>query len=161
MLMTGSGPVDAERAFTRVSRSRTRAALGRWLRREPAESGRLRVYDDATLRPRPAGGIRAIPLEAIRGTLEPGRAIMFDWCFRPAATARSRWERLWLAERRGEVLPPISVIAVDGSYVIRDGHHRVSVARARGASTIHATVEAAWQSAAGQAGRSRVCGWPA
>jgi hypothetical protein len=36
MLMTGSGPFDAERAFTRVSRSRRRAALVRWLRREPA-----------------------------------------------------------------------------------------------------------------------------
>jgi hypothetical protein len=41
------------------------------------------------------------------------------------------------------VLPPISVIAVDGAYVLRDGHHRVSVARARGVVTIDAAIETA------------------
>ena len=39
------------------------------------------------------------------------------------------------------MLPPISVVAVGDSYAIRDGHHRVSVARARGALAIDATVE--------------------
>ena len=77
--------------------------------------------------------IREIPLEAICGTLEPSRATLFDRCFRPAASARRRWERLWVAEQRGAVLPPISVVAVGELYAIRDGHHRVSVARARGA----------------------------
>ena len=41
------------------------------------------------------------------------------------------------------VLPPISVVAIGDAYAIRDGHHRVSVARARGALTIDATVERA------------------
>jgi ParB-like chromosome segregation protein Spo0J len=40
------------------------------------------------------------------------------------------------------VLPPISVVPVEDGYAVRDGHHRVSVARARGALTIDATVEA-------------------
>ena len=31
------------------------------------------------------------------------------------------------------MLPPISVVQVGDAYAIRDGHHRVSVARARGA----------------------------
>ena len=48
---------------------------------------------------------------------------------------------MWLAEHRGAVLPPISVVCVGNGYAIRDGHHRVSVARARGALTIEATVE--------------------
>jgi hypothetical protein len=30
---------------------------------------------------------------------------------------------------------------VDGGYAVRDGHHRVSVARARGALTIDATMD--------------------
>ena len=91
-----------------------------------------------------AGGRRLceIPLAAIRATLEPSRAALFDGCFRPAAAARSRWQRVWLAEHRGAVLPPISVVQVGDSYAIRDGHHRVSVARARGALTIDAVVEA-------------------
>jgi len=40
------------------------------------------------------------------------------------------------------LLPPISVIRIGDSYAVRDGHHRISVARARGALTIDATVEA-------------------
>jgi len=145
MLMTGSGPIDAERAFTKVARARRRATLARRLRREPAARGRLPVYDERTLRSagaQPGRGIREIPLGAIRGTLEPSRATLFDGCFRPAASARHRWQRLWLAEHRGVALPPISVVPVGDSYAVRDGHHRVSVAKARGALTIDATVDA-------------------
>jgi hypothetical protein len=146
MLMTGSGPIDAERAFTRQARSRRLAALASRLRREPAGRDRLPVYDERTLRgayPQPGRGVREIPLSAIRGTLEPSRSRLFDRCFRPAKGARLRWQRIWLAAHRGAVLPPISVVAVGDSYAIRDGHHRVSVAIARGALTIDATVETA------------------
>ena len=66
---------------------------------------------------------------------------MFDGDFRPAGAARTRWERVWLAEQRGQALPPISVARVGGGYAVRDGHHRVSVARARGALTIDATLD--------------------
>ena len=86
-------------------------------------------------------GRREIPLCSIRGTLEPSRAAQFDPDFRPAPIARSRWQRVWLAEERGATLPPISVVAVGDDYVLRDGHHRVSVARARGALTIDAMVD--------------------
>ena len=143
--MTGSDPIDAERAFARATRTRRRAALARRLRREPAERGRLAVYDERKLRrsgTRPHG-IREIPLDAIDGTLEPGKARQFDSAFRPASAASTRWQRLWMAEQRGAVLPPISVVPTDSGYAVRDGHHRVSVARARGAATIDAAVEAA------------------
>ena len=146
MFMTGSGHIDAERAFTMVARSRRRAAIARWLRREPAGRGRLPVYDGRAFRgaaARPRSGVREIPLEAIRGTLEPSRAEQFDRAFRPAASAQRRWQRIWLAEQRGAVLPPISVVPAGDAYAVRDGHHRVSVARARGAVSIDATVDAA------------------
>ena len=84
--------------------------------------------------------MREIPLDAISGTLEPNRASQFDSDFRPASITRSRWERVWLAEQGGKVLPPISVVPVGDGYAIRDGHHRVSVARARGALMINAIV---------------------
>ena len=87
-------------------------------------------------------GVRDIPIAAISGTLEPSRAAMFDRWFRPAPGARRRWERVWLAEHHGAVLPPISVIQVGDRYAVRDGHHRVSVAKARGALSIDATVDA-------------------
>jgi len=85
--------------------------------------------------------VREIPIDAIVGTVEPARAGLFDSCFRPARAARSRWQRIWLAEHRGAQLPPISVMRVRGGYAVRDGHHRVSVARARGALTIDAVVD--------------------
>jgi hypothetical protein len=142
MLMTGSPPVDAERAFTRMRRSRRRAALLRLVRREPAAHGQLPVYDERELQggARLRLGLHEIPLASIRSTLEPNKAPLFDRCFRPAPLARRRWERLWLAEHRGVALPPISVVAVGEIYAIRDGHHRVSVARARGAVMIDAVV---------------------
>ncbi len=141
MIRTGSGLIDAEYAFTRARRASRRAALARSLRRDSAGK-RLRVYCPVD-RPRaPGGGLREIPLDVIHGTLEPSRAAQFDACFRPIArSARSRWERIWLAEDRGAVLPPISVVEVENGYAVLDGHHRVSVARSRGAVAIDATVE--------------------
>jgi hypothetical protein len=114
------------------------------LRREPKLCERLPVYDPGQIRRRGAAAghrIREIPLCAISGTLEPARAGLFDGAFRPSSAARTRWERVWLAEHRGAVLPPISVVPVDDGFAVRDGHHRVSVALARGALTIDATVE--------------------
>jgi hypothetical protein len=139
MLMTGSDSIDAERAFTRSARARRRAAVMRRLRRRAGGANRLAVYDETGApRVRPERGVREIPLCAIRGTVEPSRARMFDSAFRPVAAARSRWQRVWLAEHRGQVLPPIAVTRVGDAYAVRDGHHRVSVARARGAVTIDA-----------------------
>jgi hypothetical protein len=143
MLLTGYPQMDAERAFAREVRARRLASLMRRLRRGSAARG-LTVYDELGL---PRSGrrtvVRAIPLDAIGGTVEPSRAKLFDGRFRPTPAARSRWQRLWLAEHRGAVLPPISVVRVGDEYAVRDGHHRVSVARARGALTIDAAVEAA------------------
>jgi hypothetical protein len=39
-------------------------------------------------------------------------------------------------------LQPISVVQIGGAYAVRDGQHRVSVAKARGALTITAMVDA-------------------
>ena len=72
-----------------------------------------------------------MPLDAIVATVEPNRAGQFDSEFRPAAHTRERWMRVWIAEQSAG-LPPISVVAVGDAYAVRDGHHRVSVAR-RGA----------------------------
>src|ERR1700754_155831 len=135
MFRTGSGLIDAEYAFTRARRASRRAALARTLRL--GHTARQLPVHCSSRRPRIAGtgGLREIPLAALSGTLEPPRAAQFDGAFRPVAkAARRRWERIWLAEDRGAILPPISVIPVgEDEYALIDGHHRVSVARARGA----------------------------
>jgi hypothetical protein len=53
---------------------------------------------------------------------------------------RERWERLALAQRRGEPMPPIDVYRVGDMHFVIDGHHRVSIAIATGATTIEAHV---------------------
>jgi hypothetical protein len=137
----GWGVAEAERAFGRAVRAGRRASLVRRLLRRCGECARLVIHDAQRVRRCAARhGVRDIPLDAITGSLEPHRAVHFDGEFRPSPPARSRWLRIWLAEERGAVLPPISVAPIGDAYAIRDGHHRVSVARARGAATITAIV---------------------
>ena len=134
---------EAERAFGIASRARRRARLVCSLRGGGHPCGRLAVAGAPASQTPPAGpgrGVREIPLTAITATVEPARAAQFDREFRPAPAARARWLRVWVAEHRGAVLPPVSVVPAGDGYAIRDGHHRVSVARARGATTIDANV---------------------
>ena len=143
VLPSGYHQFHAEAAFGRAVRARRRASFVNLLRRCGSDR-RLAVYDE-----RCVGGSRMpmipgrheIPVEAIRATVEPNRADQFDAEFRPAKMTRRRWERIWLAEYSGTVLPPIVVVPVEGGFALRDGHHRVSVARARGAIMIDAIVE--------------------
>ena len=73
--------------------------------------------------------LEVVPLGEIVGTLEPTRS--FDAGFRPASEAiRWRWERIALAHRRGEALPPVVLRRQPDGYYVVDGRHRVSVARA-------------------------------
>jgi hypothetical protein len=142
--MTGWAHMEAEKAFARAARARRRAALRcRVLRRRACDCGLLPVHAAHVPLQRAAPaetGRREIAVNAITATLEPNRAANFDDEFRPAAPAKARWQRVWMAEERGVPLPPISVVPVRGGYALRDGHHRVSVARARGQATISAVV---------------------
>ena len=138
---TGIGweALEAERAFAKAVRARRTASwLGR-LRHRCVECARLAVHPDRGAVTR-HGAVREVPLEAITGTVEPNRAHEFDSEFRPSPRVRRRWLSIWLAEQSGVGLPPICVARVGNGYAVRDGHHRVSVARARGAATIAAAI---------------------
>ena len=133
--------LEAEKAFGQASRARRRAALVARLRR--ARLCGLTVFDETERLGSPASrGIREISLDAIKGTTEPNRAAQFDQDFRPSKLTRSRWQSVWLACHRGATLPPIAVVQFGDAYAIRDGHHRVSVAKALGAPSIQAIVAA-------------------
>jgi hypothetical protein len=129
----------AEQAFRDVARSRRRAEIATRVGRRRRLRG-LAVFDETRGSGAAARGIQEIPLDAIKGTTEPNRAAQFDHEFRPSRLTRCRWLSVWLANHRGATLPPISVVPVDDGYAIRDGHHRVSVAKALGALTIRAVV---------------------
>jgi hypothetical protein len=141
MLLTGSPQIDAERAFARASRARRRAVLLARLSRSKGNLG-LAVLDSSCMGA--AGSVpavREIAITSISGTVEPARAMLFDGRFRPTRAARARWQRVWLAEHQGLRLPPIDLVRGCDTYAVRDGHHRLSVAIARGALTIDAVVE--------------------
>jgi hypothetical protein len=137
MLMeTGNLLIDAQSAFARQLRGRRRERASRWLLRRPSPE----LPTLGAVRVRRAMGLQAIPLESIVGTAEAAKTHTFDRRFRPASSSRRRWERLWMAGRRGAPLPPISVYRLDGQHFVRDGHHRVSVAHALGMAAIDADV---------------------
>jgi hypothetical protein len=131
--------LEADKAFTTAYRARQRAAFAGRLRRLGRTVCGLPVVDESNRRRGPRGVVD-IPLEAIVGTTEPNRAAQFDQHFRPTAQTRSRWLRVAMAFHSGTSLPPITVVQVGERYAIRDGHHRVSVAKALGSLTISAVV---------------------
>jgi len=142
--VTGASRLEAEHRFHRLGRERRLAELERRLRRRPPDGDDL-VYlamDSGwvAVAQRHPLGVQPITIESIVGTVDAHKASAFDRCFRPPNWSRGRWTLMCLAARRGTQLPPISVYRVRGEHFVRDGHHRVSVARALGAADIDAHV---------------------
>jgi hypothetical protein len=141
---TGNLMIDAQTAYARERRRRRRGQVARWLLRRPRHAGRLESLEQRLGRMPPAAGrglgLQTVPLTSIVGTAEDAKRRVFDCCFRPAATSRHRWERLWIAGRRGAALPPISVFRLGEDHYVIDGHHRISVARSLGMVAIDAEV---------------------
>jgi hypothetical protein len=84
-------------------------------------------------------GNRIVPIKQIRGT--EGREADFDASFYPLNKHnRSRWVNIAAAKYTGAEMPPVKLIQVGEEYYVRDGHHRISVARAFGEEAIDAEV---------------------
>ena len=119
------------------------STLAARLRREPSDVDLILPFDevvDALGRETERSlGLQSIQLDSIVGSV--GRTRDFDRSFRPTTNrTRPRWERIANAQRRGQDMPPISVFRVGDLHFVRDGHHRVSVARAQGRPDIDAYV---------------------
>jgi hypothetical protein len=140
---SGFSASDAQNDFSRARRARLLADVARRLRREPDDVGLILPFEEVVDALGRTGqvdrGLQVVALDAIVGTVD--RAVDFDRGFRPtSARLRSRWERIAAASRRGEALPPISLFKVGDLYFVRDGHHRVSVAKSLGRDDIDAYV---------------------
>ena len=84
-------------------------------------------------------GRMPIPLDQVVGS--EGRYSDFDRSFLPRKSHVShRWERVAIAFKRDIPLPAIQVYQLGGLYFVRDGNHRVSVARVRGMKFLDADV---------------------
>jgi hypothetical protein len=140
---TGFPGQDAQDDFQRARRRQVMSRLARRLSRDPGDVDVILPFDEVVgalgrVEERYVG-LMTIELDSVLGTVDRGRG--FDRQFRPTtARVRARWERIANAARRGESLPPISVYRIGEVHFVRDGHHRVSVARALGRSSIDAYV---------------------
>jgi hypothetical protein len=81
----------------------------------------------------------AVAINQIVGS--EGRVNDFDKNFRPLVShTRDRWVGIAIAQRRDIPLPPVELIQVGDEYYVRDGHHRISVARTFGQAAIEAEI---------------------
>src|SRR4051812_22839972 len=143
MAASGFPTSDAQHDFSRARRARLLADVARRMRREPDDVALILPFEEVVDALGRGGqvdrGLQVVELDAIVGTVD--RAADFDRGFRPTTTRlRSRWERIAAAQRRGEALPPVSLFQVGELYFVRDGHHRVSVAKSLGRDDIDAYV---------------------
>jgi hypothetical protein len=140
---TGFPVADVENDFQRARRRQVLARLAHRLRREPDDVNLILPFDEVVAALGRRGerrlGLQTLPLDTIVGTVDSTRD--FDRRFRPTSgRIRERWERLALAQRRGEPIPPIDVYRIGDMHFVIDGHHRVSIAIATGAKTIEGYV---------------------
>jgi nucleotide-binding universal stress UspA family protein len=130
----------AIRDFRRARRQADRERLVARLRGKSAD---LLAFEDVKqklkTKPGPQIGLQDIPLAAIVGSV--GRYTEFTRSFLPLEDEdQERWARVQSRLNTLEGLPPIDVYKVGDVYFVRDGNHRVSVARQLGATRIEAYV---------------------
>jgi hypothetical protein len=135
--------LDAQTDFLRARRRAALGAMVARLRGEPDDVRLVLPYEEVVAAlgyvSEHSAGQHVVPLDAIVGTVDRGRD--FDRSFRPTTgRVRSRWEHIAAAMRRGEAMPPVDLVRVGQIYFVRDGHHRISVARALGHTDIDAYV---------------------
>jgi hypothetical protein len=129
-----------ERALARGRRSQLLSDLtGRWrgllFLEEAVQACAIQACID--------DGTHTVAIAQICGS--ENRAADFDCDFNPLQDhTRDRWLGIASALQRGRTLPPVALMQVGDRYFVRDGHHRISVARALGQTVIEATVKV-WQ----------------
>ena len=125
---TGLTLLDAQSDFTRARRAYRAARVGDWLRRCGCRRHPRALSHASVLAPGPKR-LDVVALGAVVGTVEP--TVRFDSDFRPASNVlRGRWERIAVAYRKGDALPPVVLRRQPDGYYVVDGLHRISVARA-------------------------------
>jgi len=97
------------------------------------------LIQGATIVSQYALGPQTVCIHAIQGT--ENRNTDFDSDFNPLKSDnRDRWINIALAQLQDIGLPAIDLIQIGDTYYVRDGHHRISVARALGADFIDANI---------------------
>jgi hypothetical protein len=97
------------------------------------------VRDRVTMEGESYRGMREVPVDQIVGSVDRFRD--FDRRFLPKRkNTANRWKSIDRAYHQDVVLPPIQLYKVGDIYFVKDGNHRVSVAREHGVAFIDAEV---------------------
>jgi hypothetical protein len=131
---------EARSDFDSARRKSSWRSILAWVTRNQVE---LLPFDEVRTRLPVKGqhyiGMREVPLDAIIGSVS--RYHDFDRAFLPRQThTRDRWENVDTAHLQDIILPPIEVYQIGDTFFVKDGNHRVSVARMKGQAYIDAYV---------------------
>lgn len=122
---------------------RMRASLALWLARITRRCQCLASIEELTgsrsARQRRDAGTRFVPITCIVGSM--GRRHDFTRGFFPMASVNAqRWAHIYAAIVSPQGVPEVELLQVGDAYIIEDGHHRISAARAAGLDQIAAHV---------------------
>jgi len=125
------------------NRAKSKATLSTLLGRFAPERRELLSFDEVKELIKPRGsayrGLKVVPVSLIVGS--EGRYRDFTSAFLPKREGlRHRWESIDRAHLSYTDLPPIRLYQIGEVYFVRDGNHRVSVARTQGVERIDAEV---------------------
>jgi hypothetical protein len=137
--------VDAitQLAYSDFSRARGKAMLSQLQNFLNTDRDKLLSFNDVKNILKPKNevymGSQTVPIKMIVGS--EGRYHDFNKYFLPRKEhLRSRWQRVDEAHLKDIILPPILLYEIGGVYFVRDGNHRVSVAKMQGVEFIDAEV---------------------
>ena len=125
------------------SRARFKAFFNDIISLIARRSNELLSFDEVArrlkIRQRRYGGLRTVEVDKIVGSV--GRYRDFDRAFLPTQShTQGKWKSVDRAHYQEIELPPVQLYKVGDVYFVRDGHHRVSVAREKGVKFIDAEV---------------------
>jgi hypothetical protein len=124
-------------------RARQREIMGRILGLLKSRKDEMLSLPDVRSIVRPESetyrGMQTVPIAKILGS--EGRSRDFNRAFLPRHDKMMRrWMNIDVAHYENVILPPIKLFEIGGAFFVRDGNHRVSVARMQGAEYIDAEV---------------------
>lgn len=136
-------PLQYAQAVRDFRAARQKAGLQELLARLRGEPTGLLSFEQVRSQLRATGetprGLVDVPLDSIVGSV--GRYTDFTRDFLPLeGTSEGRWARVKSMMEGLSGLPPIEVYKVGDAYFVKDGHHRVSVAREMGVESMEAYV---------------------
>ncbi len=107
------------------------------------QSGTMLSLDEVRARLKVRGqrdlGLQTVPIDRIVGS--EGRYLDFDRRFLPrSGKLRRRWAEIHALVQQMANLPPVELYKIGDVYFVRDGNHRISVARHMGQKEIDAYV---------------------